>query len=255
MRKYSLYYDSIAKNYDKIYNCHKVNIMRTVENKIINNEINNIIKNNNNNKNNKNNYLILDIGCGTGEQLKKIKTENVIGLDISYKMAKIAHDKSKKPVVVGNGEYLPFKNKSFNCVISFFGALNHLEINRVMKEINRILKPNGKVIFTVANVYDYRWIINNIYKKGIKNTKKALTTKKGEIVKYIDNKKIKVKTKFYSINEIENIVKKHNFKIKYTFGTNITNTPLDNLIYKSFLKKYSWYVGIVAIKGNNKNKI
>ncbi len=231
MMKLSTYYDSIAKEYDKLYYGNKLKWMREIENIVIENEI-------------KNDYLVLDIGCGTGEQLAKLN--NAIGLDISLNMAKIAYNKTDKFVVVGDAENLPFKSKSFDCIISFFGALNHVQLNRVLKEIKRVLKHDGILIFTVANVYDIRWIFKTLRKRGIKSTKKAIENKKGEIIKFINGKRIKVKTKFYNLNDIENALHKYNFHINYTFGTNITNSFIDKFIYKSFLKNFGCYIGVVA---------
>ncbi len=220
------YYNALAKYYDSLY---KLKYMREVEKKIIFKEI-------------KENYLVLDIGCGTGEQLKYIK--NGIGLDISIEMAKIAYKKTNKPVVVGNVEHLPFKNKSFDAVISFFGALNHCNIRRAFREIRRVLKDDGIFIFTVANVYDIKWILKNL--KNPKKIKKSIIKRKGEIVKYIDNKKYKVKTKFYSLEEIKRLLNEENFKIKYTFG--LSNLPTDKFLYKSPFKYISTYIGFVVEK-------
>ncbi|AEH06062.1 class I SAM-dependent methyltransferase [Methanothermococcus okinawensis] len=174
-RKLVEYYDNLANEYNNLYYGRKLRWMREIENIIIKNEI-------------KKDYLVLDIGCGTGEQLQKLNN-TAIGLDISLKMAKIAHSKTNKFIVVGNVENIPFKSKTFDCVISFFGALNHVQLNRALKEIRRVLKNDGILIFTVANVYDIRWIIKALMRKGIKNTKKAVKNKKGEIVKVIAGKK------------------------------------------------------------------
>lgn len=237
MKKLMEYYNTLAKDYDKIYkNKNKdIEYMRIIEQEILNNEV-------------KKNYLILDIGCGTGEQLNYLRNYNILGLDISLEMAKKAKNKTGKFLFVGNAEYLPFKNKSFNCVISLFGALNHVQINRVFKEVRRVLTKNGVFIFSIANVYNLGWIIGSLKKRGLIKTKRAIKHKKGDIVKYIDGKKIRVNTKFYSIKDIENILKKYNFYIKYTFGTNITNSPLDRIIYKTFLKNFGVYIGAVAIR-------
>ncbi|EHP87387.1 class I SAM-dependent methyltransferase [Methanotorris formicicus] len=227
------YYDALAKEYDKAYSFEKLKWMREVENIIISKEI-------------KKGFFVLDVGCGSGEQLKKLN--NAVGLDISIEMAKIANKKTNKLVVVGNAENLPFKNNTFDCVISFFGALNHVNLDRALKEIRRVLKKDGIFIFTVANAYDIKWILRNIKRKGIKKTIKAIRNKKGELVRFSNGRRIRVKTKFYTIKYIENALNKYNFRIKYTFGTNITNSFIDKFIYKSFLKNFGCYIGVVAKK-------
>jgi ubiquinone/menaquinone biosynthesis C-methylase UbiE len=231
LSKLSKYYNHIAKEYDKLYSKNRLKWMREIEEITLRKEI-------------KDHYFVLDIGCGTGEQLKILK--NAIGLDISFNMAKIARNKSNKFVVVGDAENLPFKKDTFDCVISFFGALNHVQLDRVLKEIRRVLKPEGMLIFTVANVYDIRWILKSIRRKGIFQTKKAIKNKKGEIVKFVNKKRIRVKTKFYSLNDIKNAMNNQNFRIEYTFGTNITNSTVDKILYKSPLKNFGCYIGVVA---------
>ncbi|AEF96359.1 class I SAM-dependent methyltransferase [Methanotorris igneus] len=227
------YYDALAKEYDKVYSFEKLKWMREVENTLISKEI-------------KKEFFVLDVGCGSGEQLKKLN--NAVGLDISIEMAKIAHKKADKLVVVGNAECLPFKDNTFDCVISFFGALNHVNLDKALKEMKRILKKDGILIFTVANAYDIKWILRNIKRKGIKKTIKAIKNKKGELVRFSNRKRIKVKTKFYTLKDIEDALKKHNFEVKYTFGANITNTFIDKFIYRSFLKNFGSYIGVVAKK-------
>ena len=224
------YYDKLAKSYDKLY---KNKYMRVVEREIIKREI-------------KDDDFVLDIGCGTGEQLKLLN--KAIGLDISIEMAKIAKHKTNKPVVVANAEFLPFKNKSFDKAISFFGALNHCNLKRALREVNRVLKDDGVFIFTVANIYDIKWILKNILRGDFKKIRNALKKRKGTIIKIIDGEKIKVKTRFYSIRDVENALKEEGFEVVYTFGANITNSPLDRFIYKSFLKHFASYVGFVARK-------
>ncbi|XRO77321.1 class I SAM-dependent methyltransferase [Methanocaldococcus sp. 10A] len=224
------YYDKLAKSYDKLY---KNKYMRIVEREILKKEI-------------KDDDFVLDIGCGTGEQLKILN--KAIGLDISMEMAKIAHKKTIKPVVVANAEFLPFKNRSFDKAISFFGALNHCNLKRALKEVNRVLKKDGIFIFTVANIYDIKWIVKNILKGNFKKVRSALKKRKGTITKVIDGEKIKVKTRFYNIKEVKNILEDNGFEIVYTFGTNITNSPLDMFIYKSFLNHFSSYIGFIAKK-------
>jgi len=224
------YYDKLAKSYDKLY---KNKYMRVVEIEIIKREI-------------KDDDFVLDIGCGTGEQLKLLN--EAVGLDISIEMAKIAKHKTNKPVIVANAEFLPFKSKSFDKAISFFGALNHCNLKRALREVNRVLKDDGVFIFTVANIYDIKWILKNILRGDFKKVKNALKKRKGTIIKIIDGEKIKVKTRFYSIREVENALKEEGFEVVYTFGANITNSPLDRFIYKSFLKHFASYVGFVARK-------
>ena len=98
------------------------------------------------------NCSVLDIGCGAGNSTKKISETgaNVIGIDFSEKMineAKSAH--SGIIFKQSDAENIPLKDNSIDVVIANF-IVHHLpEPNKVFKEINRVLKPNGKFAFAV----------------------------------------------------------------------------------------------------------
>ena len=96
---------------------------------------------------------ILDIATGTGDVIIKIcsKNKNIkgIGFDCSQNMLDIAKNKSKiKKIhnieyVHGYAESLPFKDNSIDIITISFGMRNFNDYEDALKEINRILKPNG----------------------------------------------------------------------------------------------------------------
>ncbi len=95
---------------------------------------------------------ILDAGCGNGnyviDENRKIIT-SAIGIDVlpEYTKKNVCLDK----IVFGNLEKLPFKNNSFDSVISLW-VLEHLENpSEVFKEIHRVLKPHGLFFFATPN--------------------------------------------------------------------------------------------------------
>jgi ubiquinone/menaquinone biosynthesis C-methylase UbiE len=95
---------------------------------------------------------ILDVGCGTGYHLERINKG--IGIDISKGMLKIARRKGVKKLVIGDSIRMPLKDESFETAIMMFATLNICDLNRTLKEMNRVLKPNGRVIISVASVFD-----------------------------------------------------------------------------------------------------
>jgi len=86
----------------------------------------------------------IDLGCGTGI-LSTLLDKNVIGLDISFSMAKSYKDKNLK-VVVGDIENIPFKANTFDFAVSNF-ALHWTNLEKSFKEISRVLKKEGKFLF------------------------------------------------------------------------------------------------------------
>jgi len=97
----------------------------------------------------------LDIGCGSGFSLDVLdkKDYNPIGMDISEAMLEIAQSRGHKRLIEGNFKNIPFKDSSFDVVISistlqWIKATNLNEIRKeyekAAKEIFRVLKENGK---------------------------------------------------------------------------------------------------------------
>lgn len=100
-----------------------------------------------------NNSNVLDIACGTGTTsffINKKYNANVTGIDISEYLIGIANNKLSKDKTqnkikfeLGNALKLPYKNNTFDFVISqaFFILIDDKE--KALKEIYRVLKPGG----------------------------------------------------------------------------------------------------------------
>lgn len=138
----------------------------------------NLIKNLNNNINN-----FLDIGCGTGNFMKKISpiSKNVYGIDPhTYKNSK------HKNILKGEAEDIPFKNNMFD-FISCFDVLEHLkQPNIVIDEIHRILKRNGYAIITTPacqNLYGPHDVENEHIKRYSKKELEKLFDDRFEIIR------------------------------------------------------------------------
>lgn len=106
---------------------------------------------------------ILDIGCGHTDFLKEVydRTPHSYGADPDSDA--LAKNQTIKHKVVANAERLPFENGFFDVVVLAW-VLEHLEDpEKVFREIHRVLKPNGTVIFLTPNTWNYNvWIIRAI---------------------------------------------------------------------------------------------
>ena len=91
--------------------------------------------------------LLLDIGAGTGISTEEFKDQaTCILLDPSLEMLK----KAKGLRVCASAEALPFKNKSFDTIVSLT-ALHHVNLEMALKEIDRVKKSNAEVGLTILN--------------------------------------------------------------------------------------------------------
>ncbi len=99
---------------------------------------------------------ILDIATGTGDfaiQAMSLNPEKIVGVDISQGMLEIGRQKISKKglqekinLQLGDSENLEFNDNNFDAVIVSFGVRNFEDLNRGLKEMYRVLKPNGNAV-------------------------------------------------------------------------------------------------------------
>jgi len=91
---------------------------------------------------------ILDLGCGTGFLQEYLEKKKIIGVDISFEMLKLAK-KRKEKSIQADLDFLPFKDNSFDLILSFTALQNLPDVKKALAEIARIIKPNKTVAVTI----------------------------------------------------------------------------------------------------------
>lgn len=104
----------------------------------------------------KSNMHVLEIGCGTGVLSKEIlhKGSSLTALDISSDLINVAKSNNADPRIeflTGNANQMIFDDNTFDAVIGS-SVLHHLEIDRSLGELYRVLKPEGFICFTEPNM-------------------------------------------------------------------------------------------------------
>lgn len=118
--------------------------------------------------------IILDVATGTGDlaiELCKLKPDSIIGVDIADEMlaigrTKIQNKKLQKIIDLqhGDSESLNFADNTFDAVTVAFGVRNYENLNKGLKDMNRVLKPGGTVAilefskpkqFPMKNLYNF----------------------------------------------------------------------------------------------------
>ena len=110
------------------------------------------------------NKKVLMLGCGTGDEsiiLKKFGARDIVGIDLSKKSIEIAK-KTYKDVtfMAADMHNLPFESNVFDFVYSSLAIHYSAEPQKVYKEIYRVLKKNGELLFSVA--HPMRWSVTEV---------------------------------------------------------------------------------------------
>lgn len=165
---HTLYWNLIASNYDDFYKdkwsqdeneeiIEKLSWIKDIEN-----------------------CKILDLGCGTGLGYQLCHTINPTikyhGLDISFEMVGKARRKHQNATFeVGDMANLSdFKESSLDAVICIFTTFSYTnKPSKVVQETYRILKPGGRIFFSVLN----KWSLRRILKGKIRDVENYRTRK------------------------------------------------------------------------------
>jgi ubiquinone/menaquinone biosynthesis C-methylase UbiE len=119
---------------------------------------------------------ILDIACGTGTvtfPVSNLLSPNgtIHAIDISSKMVEECKrqlnyaDHQNVHFRVMDAEHLEFADHSFDKVLCSFGLFFLTDIEQGLREIKRVLKPGGKLVFSSWNKeYQLKWMFDILAK-------------------------------------------------------------------------------------------
>lgn len=100
----------------------------------------------------------LDLGSGVGwaAQLagQRGRAKDVVGLDFAFRALKLGQGSIPGVMrVQGDGTRLPFRDNCFERVLSF-GSIEHFpDVVQGMRELGRVLAPDGCAVVVVPNFY------------------------------------------------------------------------------------------------------
>ena len=154
-------------------------------------------------------WRVLDIGCRWGRDLNILRKgygANAIGIDLQ---------KYNNDMILSDAMFLCFKDNSFDAIISIVTFPYIQEEEKFLKEIKRILKPNGKILLVIFN--------NSILNLHF-NLKHNIINKKYE--------------KFHNSKEIRSTLESLNFEVEVIYFANFIFPILNRLpqFYKIIFK-------------------
>ena len=107
--------------------------------------------------------MVLEVGVGTGKNLKYYPEDcSVIGIDNSEGMLEKAREKAEGmknvTLLLMDAEHLEFPDNSFDYVIMTFVLCSIPDPVKALKEMRRVLKPDGEMINIEHMRSSIRWI-------------------------------------------------------------------------------------------------
>lgn len=142
---------------------------------------------------------ILDIATGTGDLAFMaeaiLKPVSITGVDLSQGMLEIAkkrlggRKKTKSNIIFlkGDAEKLELASDTFDAAIVAFGVRNFGDLQAGLCEINRVLKPGGKLMvleFTKPRIFPFRQLFH-IYFRNVLPLIGAFTSGDKKAYKYL----------------------------------------------------------------------
>jgi len=101
----------------------------------------------------------VDVGCGDGGTSGVWLREHsagYVGVDVSEAAVEMARDRGLDARCIEDAAALPFDNSSFDVAVCV-EVLEHLfQPQLAVREIHRVLRPDGRLILTVPNVAHWR---------------------------------------------------------------------------------------------------
>lgn len=180
---------------------------------------------------------LLDVGCGdgaVGEELIKNGLK-VYGVDLSKKAVTIARKRGVKAKQGSVEEKIPYKTGEFDSV--FWGDnMEHLfNPQKTLNEINRVLKPRGKLVLSCPNMGYWRYRIHYLLNGKLPDTEWS-----GNPPWYWSH------IRFFNVNIIKEFLKAENFTFEKVVGVN--RRPVESSLSKNVPDFFAMILVIVAKK-------
>jgi SAM-dependent methyltransferase len=99
---------------------------------------------------------VLELGCGTGSFTRELARSgaDVVAIDVSPELLEMARANCCAPNVqyqIQNAYALSYSEGVFDSVVGS-SVLHHLEFEKALRDVYRVLKPGGTIYFTEPNM-------------------------------------------------------------------------------------------------------
>jgi SAM-dependent methyltransferase len=183
--------------------------------------------------------VILDLACGMGRHLTEFNGAgfNAVGCDLSFTLLRTGIDEyGPLPVARADMRSLPFCSGSFAGLVNFFTSFGYFATEEenlsVVREMARVLRPDGVFLFDYLNV-------DRELDKLVERETRDTPSGNVEIERWFDprdrsfNKRITIgqkryleRVRGYDLNEISTMFTSSGLSIRQVFG-DFDGTPFD----------------------------
>ncbi len=168
----------------------------------------------------------VEIGVGTGRFAVPLGIG--MGVDLSREMLKLAEKRGVR-TVWGDAHHLPFEDETFDYALMMVTLCFVEDPEQAVREANRILKKGG---ILVVGIIDKDTPLGRVYMKK---------KRKSPFYRY---------ARFFSVDEVKNLLERNGFKIEQTLQTLFTD-DLNKITEIDQIKEgygEGGFVGIKALK-------
>jgi ubiquinone/menaquinone biosynthesis C-methylase UbiE len=189
---------------------------------------------------------VLDVGCGQGIDLARYAMAGArpVGIDLTPRHAMLARKhlqalNLRGTAFVADAESIPFADRSFDRVSSN-GVLHHTpHISRALREIRRVLRPNGeaRVILYNRNSFHY-WLTQVAYRGILRGELLRERSMAGVLSKGVEYSQIGARplVRVYSPGETRRLMRDggfHDIRIE-VYHFNYSDTPVTAILGRVF---------------------
>jgi ubiquinone/menaquinone biosynthesis C-methylase UbiE len=107
---------------------------------------------------------VLEVAVGTGKNLSYYRGDcQIIAVDLSKQMLKRARERAAKlksgvQFSLADAEALPFRDRSFDTVVSSLSTCTFPNPAKALQEMARVSKPSGKILLVEHGRSDREWL-------------------------------------------------------------------------------------------------
>lgn len=191
---------------------------------------------------------VLEIGIGLGTDLKQFARAGAEchGVDITDKHLSLTNrnfENEGLPLTLhrSDANKLPYPDNHFDCVYSF-GVIHHIpDVDTVLDEVFRVLRPGG--VFQVAvyhlfSIHTFSLFLRSIFTGRIVGI--GISGVLATIESGADGVVVKPYVRLYSARTLEKLLRRHDFQV---VKTGVRQVNFDKSHFLNFLRRFENFIG------------